>query len=304
MARDRRKSKKQRNTGKPRTTQPQRRAPVNVKPDNSAQHSRVHIAFRRLVQSLKKVKILLSIIGVAALLLGFALDIDDAISKWLSRKHPAAEIMYFKKQGSNYNLIEPGNVVLQPSKEELEKSYVPVPVNLAVRNQEKGRLEATRVEISYPKGLRVTPQGRPKIDPQNNTLIYEHDLRSLEPVASFTPLDTIDVIYLHYSVRGLKTTVFLHDGLVGFITSVGAEVTDRPYGVDLQVRLFSHDRPPLATKLHLSIDTSQAYKDPAFSEKEPAPGLLTNRDVVLFNAVSRRLRTASRVWEVRSEESL
>jgi hypothetical protein len=172
---------------------------------------------------------------------------------------------------------------------------------LAVRNQEKSRLEATRVEISYPKGLRITPQGRPKIDPQNNTLIYEHDLRSLEPVTSFTPLDTIDVIYLHYAVKGLRTTAILHEDLVGVVASVGLEITDRPYGVDLQVKLFSRDRPPLATKLHLSIDTSHAYDDdPALlSGNEPTPGLLTNRDVILFQAVSRKLRAASRVWEVK-----
>jgi hypothetical protein len=78
--------------------------------------------------------------------------------------------MYFKKQGSNYSLIEPGNVVIQPSLSELKKNYVAIPINLAVRNRETSRLQATRVEITYPKGLRITPRGRPKIDPQNSTL--------------------------------------------------------------------------------------------------------------------------------------
>jgi hypothetical protein len=70
---------------------------------------------------------------------------------------------------------------MQASKKEVEKNYIAVPINLAVRNLGKDRLEATRVEITYPKGLRVIPQGRPKIDPQNSTLIYEHDLQALIP---------------------------------------------------------------------------------------------------------------------------
>jgi hypothetical protein len=231
--------------------------------------------------------------------LALALDVDEAISKWLSRKRPAAEIMYFEKEGSSYNLIEPENVVVRPSKKEVDKNYVAIPINLAVRNREKNRLEATRVEITYPKGLRVVAQGRPKIDPQNNTLIYEHDLRSLDPVTSFTPLDTIDVIYVHYAIKGLKTTVYLHKNVFGFAASAGLEVTNAPYGVDLQVKLFARGRPPLETKLHVSVDTSHALDNSGGSGSEYVPALLTNSDVALFRAVSKRLRTAKRLWEVK-----
>lgn len=204
------KSKSERKqTRKPHVTKPQGNALINVQPDSTERHSKGRIALRRftqrLTQSRRGVVILIS---VALALLGYALNIDDAISRWRSHKRPAAEIMYFQKRGSDYSLIEPGNVVLEPSLSELKKNYVPIPINLAVRNREKGRLEATRVEITYPKGLRITPRGRPKIDPQNNTLIYEHNLRSLDPVASFTPLDTIDVIYMEHSIKGLKSTPY------------------------------------------------------------------------------------------------
>jgi hypothetical protein len=298
MARNKYKSKR-RSTGEPHARNTQDPASIDVQPNRTEQHSKVRTGLRRFAQSLKRASILLSIIGIVALLLGFALDVDDAVSRWLSRKRPAAEIMYFRKQGSSYSLIEPENVVIQPLKKELEKGYVAVPINLAVRNEEKGRLEATRVEITYPKSLRVIPQGRPKIDPQNNTLIYEHDLRSLDPVTSFTPLDTIDVIYIRYAVKGLKTTVFLHNNVFGFAASAGVEVTNRPFGVDLQVKLFSRGRPPLETKLHVGVDTSNAMSTFGNSANEYVPGLLTNSDVALFRAVSKRLSTAKRLWEVK-----
>jgi hypothetical protein len=298
MPRNRQKSKRG-SRGKPRARSTQSPASINVQPDRTERDSEVNSFSRKLGQNLKRASIIWSIIGIVALLLGLALDVDAAISKWLSRKRPAAEIMYFKKEDSSYNLIEPENVVVQASKKEVEKNYIAVPINLAVRNLGKDRLEATRVEITYPKGLRVIPQGRPKIDPQNSTLIYEHDLQSLDPVTSFTPLDTIDVIYVHYSVRGLKTTVYLHKNVFGFAASGGVEVTNVPYGVDLQVRLFSHGRPPLETKLHVSVDTGHALDNFGGSNNEYVSALLTNSDVALFRAVSKRLRTAKRLWEVK-----
>jgi hypothetical protein len=239
------------------------------------------------------------LISVSLALLGYALNIDDAISRWKSHKQPAAEIMYFKKQGSNYSLIEPGNVVIQPSLSELKKNYVAIPINLAVRNRETSRLQATRVEITYPKGLRITPRGRPKIDPQNSTLIYEHDLRSLDPVASFTPLDTIDVIYMEHSIRGLRTTLILIDGVTGVLTAAAGEVLGPPYSVELKVKLFSLDRPPLEASLHLRVDANHAFEEPGGLEDSLVPDLLTSSDATLFRAVSKRLVTAKRVWEVK-----
>jgi hypothetical protein len=154
------------------------------------------------------------------------------------------EIKYFTRQGSNYSFIEPQHVVIRPSQTELTKGYATIPINLAVRNLEDGHLEATRVEITYPKGLHITPKGRPKLDPDNSTLIYEHELRSLDPVDSFTPLDTIDVIYMKHSIQGLRNTLIIHDNTSKVVASAAVEVMGPPYAVDLKVRLFSRSRPP------------------------------------------------------------
>src|SRR5215216_5038309 len=295
MARNRRKSgPKQMRV--PDVTRLQRHASADVQTDSLERHSRIRSALGTLTQGWRRVLVLGSIVLG---LLGYALNIDEAISKWASHKRPAVEIKYFKKQGSNYSFFEPKNVVLQPPLRELTRNYVAVPINLAVRNLEGSRLEATRVEITYPKDLRVIPQGRPKIPPQNNTLIYEHELRSLEPVASLTPLDTIDVIYMEHSIKGLRNVLYIHDNTTRWTSSVGAEVMGPSYAVDLKVRLFSRNRPSLETTLHISVDASHAFDAPKESEDSLVPALLTNSDAALFRAVSKRLVTAKRVWEVK-----
>jgi hypothetical protein len=190
-------------------------------------------------------------------------------------------------------------VVIQPSQGELSKGYAAIPINLAIRNLEEGRLEATRVEITYPKGLRITPKGRPKLDPRNSTVIYEHELRSLDPVASFTPLDTIDVIYVEHSIQGLRSTLIIHDNTSVVEDSAAVEVMGPPYAADLRVRLFSRSRPPLEAKLHISVDASQAFNNSPEPEDSDVPALLTNSDATLFRAVSKRLVTAKRVWDVK-----
>lgn len=298
MARNKRKAerKQMRMTD---ATRPQRHASADVQPDSMERDSGARSAFGRLTQGWRRVLVIGSMISVALTLLGHALNIDEAISRWASRNRPAVEIKYFKKQGSNYSFIEPENVVLQPSQGELTKGYATIPINLAVRNLEESRLEATRVEITYPKGLRITPQGRPKIDVQNNMLIYEHELRSLDPVASFTPLDTIDVIYMEHSIQGMRSTLYIHDNTSRWEASVAVEVMGPPYAVDLKVRLFSRNRPPLEAKLHISVDASQAFNSPKESEDSLVPALLTNSDVALFRAVSKRLLTVKRAWEVK-----
>jgi hypothetical protein len=137
-------------------------------------------------------------LGAVALLLGFVTDLGGMRSWLQSSRTPDTEIKYFEKKDGRYELIDPTQVVLRPKYEEVSKGYLSVPLNLAVRNKEAKPLEAVRVEISYPEGLKIVPAGNPKIDPQNRVLIYEHDVQDIQAVGNYTPLKTIDTIYIPY----------------------------------------------------------------------------------------------------------
>jgi hypothetical protein len=51
--------------------------------------------------------------------------------------------------------------------------------------------------------------------------------------------------------------------------------------------------------LHIVVDASQAFNNSPEPEDSDVPALLTNSDAILFRAVSKRLVTAKRLWDVK-----
>jgi len=140
----------------------------------------------RFRKALKVFGLGLAVFTPIATALGFYLDVGNLRSQRATLRPPAADIVFFEKGKAGYKLIDPMNVVLNPSGDEVSKKQFAVPINLAVRNQESTRLEATRIEIYYPRNVRVKPAGKPRIDPGNRVLIYEHDLEDLQAVDNYT----------------------------------------------------------------------------------------------------------------------
>lgn len=76
-------------------------------------------------------------------------------------------------------------------------------------------------------------------------------------------------------------------------------MSDQPFGVDLGVKVFARDRPAVEAKVHLSLDTSQAFQGVGGPETTLNPVPLRESDVTLFHAVSKRLQAADRLWKVK-----
>jgi len=112
--------------------------------------------------------------------------------------------------------------------------------------------------------------------------------------------DTIDVIYMEHSIKGFRSTLYIHDNTSRVKAAAALQFGGGSYAVDLKVRLFFRNRSPLDTTLHISIDANQAFNSsPKELEDSLVPALLTNSDAALFRAVSKRLVGAKRVWEVK-----
>jgi hypothetical protein len=76
-------------------------------------------------------------------------------------------------------------------------------------------------------------------------------------------------------------------------------MSDQPFGVDLGVKVFARDRPAVEAKVHLSLDTSQAFQGVGGPETTLNPVPLRESDVTLFHAVSKRLQAVDRLWKVK-----
>ena len=234
-------------------------------------------------------------LGAIATVIGIYLGIGELRSQWTASRPPAADIVFFEKAEDEYRLVDPMKVVLNPSGREVERNQFAVPINLAVRNQESARLEATRIEIYYPKDVEVRPAGKPRIDPQNRVLIYEHDLEDLQPINNYTPLETVDILYFPFSVN-YSTAIFVNPDMSFFEVMAGARRTRFPNGLNLDVKVFARGRPPLNGRIRLLVGLDAGDPSPSAGYKKRAPSKEESR---LFQDVLRAARGAPNKWVAR-----
>jgi hypothetical protein len=230
--------------------------------------------------------------GAVALLLGFVNDVGGVRSWLQSYRAPDAEIKYFEMKDGGYQLIDPTQVVLHPKYEEVSKGYLSVPLNLAVRNKEARPLEAVRVEISYPEGLKILPAGNPKIDPHNRVLIYEHDIEDIQAVDNYTPLKTIDTIYIPYYFDHSTGIHINPDGGVAELSLSVTGTKTRYSPLELGVRVYSRDRPTLSQKVGFNAREST----PPSKKQKTIRGKPTGQEKDLFREVARQAAHAPNKW--------
>jgi hypothetical protein len=246
----------------------------------------------RFRQTLKLVGLGLAVFTPIATAVGFYVDIGDFRSHRAASRPPAADIVFFEKSNGEYRLIDPMNVVLDPTQDDIYNKRFAVPINLAVRNHEPARLEATRVEIYYPRDVKVRPAGKPKIDPRNRVLIYEHDLEDLQAVDNYTPLDTIDTLYFPFSTT-YSTAIIVGPDLSLVELMTGIQKTPYPNGLELSVKIYARDRPPLNGLIRLMLGEQAGNPLPFGEFKETSP---TIRESMLFQNLARQAQAAPNVW--------
>jgi hypothetical protein len=249
----------------------------------------------RFRKTLKVFGVGFAILTPIATALGFYLDIGDFRSQRAASRPPAADIVFFERGKDGYKLVDPMNVVLNPTADEINRKQFAVPINLAVRNQESEQLEATRVEIYYPKDVKVKPTGKPRIDPDNRVLIYEHNLEDLQAVDNYTPLDTVDTLYFPFSID-YSTGIAVGPDLSIAELMIGSQWVRFPNGLELNVKVFARGRPPLNGRIRLLIGERAGDPSPSGEFKE---GTLTAKDLTLFHHLGREMRTAPNKWVAR-----
>jgi hypothetical protein len=166
---------------------------------------------------------------------------------------PSAEISwYLTDEAGQLRLTQNSNLEVSPP------SSVPdqllIPMNLAVRDIGDKPLRNVTVQIRYPAGYSLIPQGDQVIDPDNRTVIYEHPLKDVKVSggAAFLPTSATD----HLAFRAATIEDFSvaltadnvpEDLYSRIVTYVGTHKVDSIHiptlPIDLQVRLFADGRP-------------------------------------------------------------
>jgi hypothetical protein len=148
-----------------------------------------------------------------------------------------------------------------------------------------------RVEISYPEGLRILPAGNPKIDPHNWVLIYEHDIEDVQAVDNYTPLKTIDTIYIPYYFDHSTEININPDGGVAELSLSVTGTRARHSHLELGVRIYTKGRPTLSQKVKFTVQESAPPSKQKSIRAKP-----TGQDKDLFREVARQATHAPNKW--------
>lgn len=239
-----------------------------------------------------------TIIGVIATLLGFVMDLGGCRSYLVSFTKPKLEIAYFTKDDNGHLIIsDDGYVDLNLTQEDFDNGTVQVPLNFAIRNLGNETLEDVRIHVKYGKDFEVIPMGAPQIDATGRQLIYEHNIGLLEPINTYTPLETIDIIRIPFTFR-LLPFVTLYKGeipvYIQMVLGAGSDnETEKIFALDIDI--FSKDRSPINGTVYLRVPLGLDIIGDDEGKGEYAP--MSPTDEIFFAQASVQTEGTVDYWE-------
>ena len=238
------------------------------------------------------------IIVIVATLVGLAMDLGGSRSYLVSLTQQKLEVNYFTKDPEGHLLIsDKGAVDLNLTQEDIDNGTIQVPLNLAIRNLGSQTLEDVRIHVKYGKDFEVIPMGTPKIDVTGRQLIYEHNVGLLEPIDTYTPLETIDVIRIPFTFRILPIVALAKGEIpIYFQMLLGAGTDDETEQIfALDIDIFSKGRRPIRGTVYLRIPLGMDVigDDEAYGEIAP----VTHADETLFLQASTQYTGTIEYWE-------
>ncbi|WP_431231162.1 hypothetical protein ACQ856_16080 [Mycolicibacterium psychrotolerans] len=220
------------------------------------------------------------------LFIGYAVDVPQIYSNWKNNREPAFDIKYFTKDSSgNLTLEELSSIHVEIDQQNIQNSEILFPLSFAFHNVERDELLNARVVLSYPHDLKVDPEGKPRIDSNNSSFIYEHNLRDLAVVDEYTPLDTIDTLHIKFNFD-VRPMVFLaEDGVpVEYLTIAGYNGNFEDAIVPIKLRFEVPGRPAVVKDIRINLKAGiEILPTPQSAVAQERP--VTPEDISWFRSI-------------------
>ena len=133
------------------------------------------------------------------------------------QQHPNMSLAFFQQDGNSIILVDPRDIKLAPSLEDMQSKVLRIPLNLAVHNEDNDPLEVVKIVIQYPHELKVRSSARRGILVGENSIVYEHEIGTLDQVAHYTPLQDIDILELPYQYLPVHVATLTKDEVPMYI---------------------------------------------------------------------------------------
>lgn len=195
-------------------------------------------------------------IGVFVTLVTF-IGILLAWHNWGKRqRHLDMSLAFFQQDGNSITLVDPRDIKLAPSLEDMQSGILRIPLNLAVHNEDNDPLEVVKIVIQYPHELKVRSSARRGISVRENSIVYEHEIGTLDQVAHYTPLQDIDVLELPYQYLPVHVATLTNDGVPMYMVPLATYPPNAGFvdtSIMLKVSIYCKNRKPVTGSITFTV---------------------------------------------------
>uniref|UniRef100_UPI001C71F33C hypothetical protein n=1 Tax=Stieleria mannarensis TaxID=2755585 RepID=UPI001C71F33C len=167
---------------------------------------------------------------------------------------PEIEFGWYQYTESGLVLEEPDSLKIAVNDTDILNNEVRIPIQIALRRNDPWPLEVVRVELGYPKGMKVSPGGKARIDENESLILYEHSIGTLSEVDTYTPLERVDVVTIPFKFITDRTIVQTSEGIphmTTWILGIEGFVDSKP--IRFRVRVFCKNRPPIYGLVNIGL---------------------------------------------------
>lgn len=174
-----------------------------------------------------------------------------------SQIEPTYKLAFYTNNNGQIKIVSPDSIKVNITDIDIRNSQIKLPINIAVSNAENEPLEVVKVEIFYPSNLNVISKGKLKIAPNENAIIYEHEIGTLTNIDEFTPLGTIDTIKIKRRFIGVESGVIFKDSIPAYSNILTDDSILRTSKIiNLKLRITCKDRPPIEASFDYHLPTT------------------------------------------------
>jgi hypothetical protein len=167
--------------------------------------------------------------------------------------YPMYSMAFYESTSKGLKIIDRDSLKVAVSAEDILHNEMKIPLQIALRNDESAPLKVVKVVVTYPKSIDVISKGSHQISPNSNSIIYEHDLQTLEATRNFIPLKTIDTLIVPFKFFVTNLITLTKDDIPIYSVIIYDSTLFKEKRIDFDIDIFCEDRQTVHGKISPKI---------------------------------------------------
>ncbi len=225
-----------------------------------------------------------SIIIIISVVLGIYFGFVGIRNQIKQNSFPDVLLAWYENDNGYLKLIPLNDIKIKLTYNDILLRRAKLPVNIALQNNDDERFDIVRVELQYDSSMSVISKARQLIPRKRGTIIYDHEIITLDNVDNFTPLATVDTLVFPLSIVMEDVIILSKEKIPDYwistyISDKDSLFTERT--ITFTVKIFCENRPVLVGNMSIRISPDFQLIYPPVLDFNKVQ--ITSKDIELFN---------------------